>query len=41
MPEKQQQLKEFYFILEKLIRFEKLMIEHLKWTGWNKKKKDE
>jgi len=41
MLEKQQQLKEFCFILEKLIRFEKLTIEHLKWIGWSKKKKDE
>jgi hypothetical protein len=41
MHEKQQQQKEYYIILEKHIRFEKLMIENHKWIGWSKKKKDE
>jgi hypothetical protein len=41
MLEKRHILKEFYFILEKNIKFEKFMIELQKWIGWNKKKKDE
>jgi hypothetical protein len=33
--------KEFCFILEKNIKFERFMIEPQRWTGWNRKRKDE
>jgi len=36
MREKQQQLKEFYFILEKLIKSAKCMKAPLKWIGWSR-----
>ena len=41
MPAKPQLQKEFYIILERVIKLEKFMMVQQQWIGWNKSKKEE
>ena len=38
---KLQQLKEFFIILEKVIKLVRFMMEPQLWIGWNKNKREE